>query len=179
MEVGHHNMLGKKIQLRALELKDVSNFHTWENEADAMEHSGYLQPMSAYTAERFIEHANRPVEETGQLRLMIETLNGQAVGLMDIFEIDFIHRTAGLGVLIAREFRQQGLGTEAIGLMCHHAFTRLNLELVYADIRADHTASLKAFSNAGFNLSVSLPAWRLYEGRRVDVIRKIRLFSES
>jgi diamine N-acetyltransferase len=164
-------MKGNKIILRALEIKDADSFFKWENESEAFEQSAYLQPISYFTIQQFIEQANRPVEETNQLRLIVETIEGEAVGLIDIFEIDFRHRRAGLGIIIQKEFRNKGFATEAIQLMCHYAVNKLNLELLYSDIRITNTASIKAFTHAGFKNSVVLHNWDSVAGKRIHVER--------
>lgn len=166
---------GEKINLRALEIADADLFLAWENADDAREHSGFYQPVSAYLAEQFIAHSNRPVQEVGQLRLVIESLDRQEMGLMDIYDIDFPQRRAALGIYLAPEFRQKGFAMEAIQLMTTYAFDTLNLELLYADIRKRHEQSLKAFTNAGFGQEVLLPGWQLDKGKRHDVYRLFRI----
>jgi diamine N-acetyltransferase len=168
---------GEKINLRALELADADLFLKWENADDAREHSGFYQPVSAYLAEQFIAHSNRPVQEVGQLRLVIESHDKQAMGLMDIYDIDFLQRRAALGIYLASEFRQKGFAIEAIQLMTTYAFETLNLELLYADIRAQHEASLKAFAHAGFAQGVLLPGWQIDKGKRHDIYRLFRSFT--
>jgi diamine N-acetyltransferase len=169
---------GSKINLRALEIVDADLFLEWENAEDAREHSGFYQPVSAYLAEQFIAHSNRPVQEVGQLRLVIESLDKQQIGLMDIYDIDFPQRRAALGVYIAPEFRQKGFAIEAIQLMTTYAFDTLNLELLYADIRAHHQTSLKAFARAGFGQEVLLPGWQLDKGMRHTIYRLFRSFTD-
>lgn len=166
---------GSKVNLRALEKKDHALFYAWENDPEIRSMGGFMQPMSSWLVERFIEHASRPLEETGQLRLMIESLAGESLGLMDIFEIDFRNRRAGLGILIGdSKHRGKGLGTEAIRLMCRYAFETLNLELLYADILEENQASLFAFRAAGFSGEVVFPAWDKQGAVRKNVIRVFR-----
>lgn len=162
---------GEKIILRALELRDAPLFLKWENDPDAREHSGFYQPVSAFMTEQFILHASRPVEETGQLRLVVETRTGQAVGLVDLFEADWLQRRAALGIFISPDYRNQGLATEALSLIAQYALQTLNLELLYADIRENHTASLKSFQNAGFHSPARLPLWQCDQGKRWNIIR--------
>lgn len=162
---------GEKITLRALELPDAPLFLKWENDPDAREHSGFYQPVSAFMTEQFILHASRPVEETGQLRLVVENRAGEAVGLVDIFEADWLQRRAAMGIFISPDYRNQGLATEALSLMARYALQILNLELLFADIRENHAPSLKAFQNAGFHSPVLLPSWQCDQGKRWNVIR--------
>lgn len=169
---------GEKINLRALEIYDAELFLAWENADDAREHSGFYQPVSAFLAEQFIAHSNRPVQEVGQLRLVIESMEKTQMGLMDIYDIDFLQRRAALGIYIAPDFRQKGFATQAIQLMTTYAFETLNLELLYADIRSHHESSLNAFIHAGFGKEVLLPEWQLDKGTRHNIYRLFRSFAD-
>ena len=80
---------GRAVRLRAVEPDDVALLYAWENDPALWSVSGTLAPFSQDALSRFIErqqHAD--IYRTGQLRLMIETLEGVAVGAIDLFEFD-------------------------------------------------------------------------------------------
>jgi len=163
---------GNKIRLRALEKRDYENFYRWENASVIAGDSSMIQPVSAYIVEAFIENAGRAVEETGQLRLLIETIDGQSLGLVDVFDVDFRHRRAGLGIVIGEvENRNNGYASEAIQLICTYAFRVMNLEVLYADIRSENMASLRVFDKAGFHSPALFPNWDSEGGIRKSAVR--------
>lgn len=171
---------GNRISLRALEASDFEAFYRWENDPEELGNGSYLQPMSGYIIKEFIENGTRPVEETGQLRLVIVSKQKQPLGFIDLFEVDFRHRRAGIGVMIGDiASRNQNYATEAVLLMCQFAKKVLNLELIFADIRSDNPASARVFEKAGFVHQILMPQWDCVAGKRVDCVRCFNLMQDT
>jgi diamine N-acetyltransferase len=170
-------MKGNLVDLRALETSDFDFFYQCENDHDELGNGSYLQPMSGYIIKEFIQNGTRPVEETGQLRLVVVSKENEPIGFIDLFEVDFRHRRAGIGVMIAKVNRNQNFATEAVQLMCRYAKKVLNLELIFADIRSDNPASLRVFQKAGFSNQVPLPQWDCVAGKRIDCLRTFILLN--
>jgi diamine N-acetyltransferase len=165
-------MITTDIRLRALETADFPYFYQWENNPDEIGKGNNLQPISGFVIQEFIQNATRPVEDVGQLRLVITSNQNEPLGFIDLFEIDFRQRRAGIGVLIGEvKYRNQDYGTKAVRLMCQYARNVLNLELIFADIRTDNLASIRVFQKAGFHDTVHLPAWDCVAGVRHDCLR--------
>lgn len=156
---------GQKVRLRALEMQDLEVFMRWENGQDAYSGDTWIQPLSSFTAQSFIEQATRPIEETGQLRLMICTNLNQPIGFVDLFDMNLLHRRAAVGLLIGDpHLRNQGYGNESLVLISDYAFNLLNLHILYADIRTDNEASLRTFAKAGFRVEGVFPEWIRHQG---------------
>ena len=139
------------IRLRPLEMEDVGLLYSWENEMAVWEVSNTLVPFSKYILEQYILNSQRDIYENKQLRLVIETLDGIAVGAVDLFDFDPFHQRAGVGILIhdAGE-RQKGYATDALMLMCSYAEEMLGLHQLFANISADNETSLHLFEKCGF-----------------------------
>lgn len=173
-------MNGKQISLRALETSDFEVFYQWENDPDELGNGSYLQPMSGYIIKEFIENGTRPVEETGQLRLVIISNQNAPLGFIDLFEVDFRHRRAGIGVMVGvKACRNQNYATEAVRMMCQYAKNVLNLELIFADIRTDNPASIRVFEKAGFVNQVLMPNWDCVAGKRIDCMRTFKFMNSD
>jgi diamine N-acetyltransferase len=86
-----------------------------------------------------------------QLRLIIASVeNDNAVGAIDLFDFDPYHMRAGIGVLVAEEFRNKGYAFEALQLLKDYAFKTLLLKQLYANVTASAPASLQLFAKSGF-----------------------------
>ena len=93
--------------------------------------------------------------------MIIETLNGNAVGAIDLFDFDPFHFRAGVGILIHNEKdRKLGYATDALHLLSDYAINYLRLHQLYANITADNLASIQLFKNNGFELVGIKKDWR-------------------
>ena len=76
---------GELTRLRALEAEDVDLLYVWENDPAVWGVSGTLAPFSRHTLRRFLDEQRFDLYAARQLRLVVETLDGRAVGLVDLF----------------------------------------------------------------------------------------------
>ena len=99
---------GELTRLRALEAEDVDLLYVWENDPAVWGVSGTLAPFSRHTLRRFLDEQRFDLYAARQLRLVVETLDGRAVGLVDLFEFEPVDLRAGIGILIhGAELQQQ------------------------------------------------------------------------
>ena len=86
-----------------------------------------------------------------------------------MFEFDPKNNRAGIGILIKNNSdRNQGIGTEALGLLINYSLSHLNLNQLYANIDTENEASLKLFANFGFQKIGIKKQWNLVNGKYKD-----------
>ncbi|PTM01285.1 MAG: GNAT family N-acetyltransferase, partial [Bacteroidetes bacterium] len=109
---------GKHIYLRALEPEDLEFVHAIENDEEIWHLSNTQTPYSRFLIKQYLEAAHKDVYEAKQLRLVVSDYEDQPLGMIDIFDFDFLNRRAGIGILIRNEKdRSKGVGTEALQLL--------------------------------------------------------------
>jgi diamine N-acetyltransferase len=142
----------EKINLRALEPEDLELLYEWENNSTYWTIRNTVTPYSKYTLKRYMENSHKSIYETGQLRLMIEIIDGKkAVGTIDIFDFDPFHKRAGLGILIAdEEHRRKGYASMALKCLINYCFKTLQLHQLYCNILANNCESMDLFKKQGF-----------------------------
>ena len=152
---------GSAVRLRAVEPGDAALLYAWENDPAVWSVSGTLAPFSREALARFIEEQQRAdICRAGQLRLMIETLGGQAVGTIDLFEFDPHNRRAGVGILVYDPaVRGRGYASEALRLVIGYARELLRLHQLWCTVGADNRASLALFGKAGFRVTGIRREW--------------------
>jgi diamine N-acetyltransferase len=157
---------GKNIFLRALEPNDLEFIYAIENDESVWEISHTQTPYSRFLVRQYLENANQDIYEAKQLRLAIcENDDENAIGLIDLFDFDPKNNRAGIGILIKNtNDRNQGIGTEAVGLLINYAFYNLNLNQLYANIDTQNIGSLKLFTNFGFQKIGVKKQWNLVNG---------------
>jgi len=160
---------GKLVFLRALELCDVDLLYKWENDPEVWTISNTLKPFSRYTLEEFIRVSVVDIFESKQLRLMInEVKSNNTVGIIDIFEFDPFHLRAGIGILIAKEYRRLGYASESIKLVKEYLFSVLKVHQVFCNILANNQISISLFEKAGFKICGNKKEWILSQEGFVD-----------
>lgn len=150
-----------KIRFRALEPEDIDLLFEWENDAEIWEISNTFEPFSKYILAKYIKDSNRDIYESKQIRMIIETIEGKAVGAIDLFDFDPFHFRAGVGILIHDEKdRKLGYASDALKLHCAYATNYLRLHQLYANISEDNLASIHLFKSNGFELIGTKKDWR-------------------
>lgn len=148
----YHNILENDIiALRAIEPSDIDLIYDWENNTDNWMVSLTQTPYSRDTIRKFIESADQDIYTIKQLRLMIEAKDiATTVGTIDLYEFDPNNRRAGVGILVAPEFRKKGYAKEALNRLSDYGFQVLNLHQIHANISSDNIPSQRLFTGTGF-----------------------------
>ena len=150
-----------KIRFRALEPEDIDLLFEWENNTEIWEVSNTFEPFSKYILAKYIKESQRDIFEAKEVRMVIEALDGIAVGAIDLFDFDPFHFRAGDGILIHNEKdRKLGYATDALQLLCDFAINHLRLHQLYANISEDNLASIQLFTSSGFELCGTKKDWR-------------------
>ena len=147
------------ITLRCAEPEDAEKIFRWENDRDIWRVSGTHVPYSRFQIEQFLL-GNNDIAAQKQLRLMIDmTDGGQTIGCIDIYDYDAFNSRAGLGILIDKEYRQQGYAKAALALCLDYIFHDLLLHQVYCSIDETNTESQQLFMGLGFELVGRRKEW--------------------
>ncbi len=148
------------IQLRPLEPEDIKILYEWENNTLVWEVSNTKTPFSKYILTQYLKESHRDIYEAKQLRLIIQTLKGEAVGAVDLFDFDPFHQRAGVGILIHKtEERQKGFASDALEALCNYSKNVLGIHLLYANITADNKTSIHLFQKLNFKISGTKTEW--------------------
>jgi diamine N-acetyltransferase len=159
---------GKQIYLRGVEAEDISLIEKWENDPKNWVHSGTLIPFSKKSIEDYVL-AIRDLHTDKQCRWIISRLEDDvAIGAIDLFEFDALHRRAGIGIVIEEDQQQKGYGSEAISLLCEYAFAYLNLNQVWAAILSKNENSKRLFEKNQFEKTASKRKWIVNNGEWYD-----------
>lgn len=139
---------GNKIILRPLEKEDVNLLLTWENNTENWRYSSTEAPYSLFQMQTYVENANN-VRVNQQVRFIITLPSSNVpVGTIDLYEIDFKHQRAGVGILIAESaHRNKGYAWEALVLIETYAKQQLNLLQLFCEIKANNNPSIQLFES--------------------------------
>lgn len=161
---------GQHIYLRALEPEDLEFVYQLENDESVWEISQTQTPYSRFLIRQYLDNAQQDIYEAKQLRLAIcKNDSFQAIGLIDLFDFDPKNKRAGIGILIQNEEnRLKGFGRQALELLIHFAFERLEVHQLYANIATTNEASIALFTTFGFECVGIKKEWNFQNGSYSD-----------
>jgi diamine N-acetyltransferase len=162
---------GKTIYLRAVEEDDSTMLFLWENNPENWKVSNTEVPFSMTAIHELIEQQSN-IRNSGQLRFIIcENDSDFPVGTVDLYDANFKHGFASVGILVAEEkSRRKGFAIEAIGLVKEYARDILEFTNLQCSIQGDNSASIKLFEQFGFERIGVRKNWFIYKGKRIDEI---------
>ncbi|MFW5748278.1 MAG: GNAT family N-acetyltransferase [Chloroflexota bacterium] len=146
----HSIWQGKRVRLRALELDDWRFFFSWnDTETGRMVH--YVEfPQSAASAEEWVKKEANKSPQNDQMHLMIETLDGHRVGIINPHTTDRRTGTFSYGIAVHPDYRGRGYASEAICLLMRYFFDELRYQKCTIDLYSYNVASIALHERLGF-----------------------------
>ena len=170
-----NTLKGKYIFLRALESNDIDYLFLVENNEKYWSISDVQVPFSKYILTSYLENSDMDIYKVKQLRLVISDYEYNTIGLIDLFDIDFKNKRAGVAIIINDDKQMQGYAKEAIKLLINYSKTHLSLHQLYCNVLEDNIQSLNLFKSVNF-VEVGLKKdWILFNGKfKNEVLLQLR-----
>jgi len=140
---------GNNILLRPLEVSDLNFLFEVENNTDNWKYGAENKQYTKEELTNYIANAKQDIATAGQFRFVID-LENTPIGFIDLF--DYTTNSAGVGVIIAKNYRRRGFAKEALQLLSIYSFETLNFKKLDCNIQKDNLASIKLFTSCGFEL---------------------------
>lgn len=149
------------IILRAPEPSDLDAMYLWENDSQAWCVTDSLAPVSRHQLWEYIRNYDANPLSAGQLRLIIASADDSScpLGVIDLFDINPLHRHASVGIYIAPSHRARGIASAALSSLISYCRDRLPLIHLSAVVAVGNTPSSSLFLSAGFAHIATLPRW--------------------
>ena len=163
------HIIGEKVLLRAIEESDSELLLEMINDPEVERAvGGWSFPSSSYSHNEWFK---RQATSTNALRCIIESLlDGRAVGVMSLLNIDYKNGTASSNVKLSKNSQSKGYGIDANRAMFKYAFNELRLNCIYADVLENNIACLKVCEKLGFKTEGILRQRVFKQGKYLNVI---------
>jgi diamine N-acetyltransferase len=149
-----------KIRLRALDPTDLDVLYAWENDASLWAVGSTIAPFSRKQLWDYIENYDNDIFSARQLRFMVEDVeNGNAVGMVDLFDFDPVSRRASVGIMIDAKCGNKGYGTRALQLLCDYARQTIAMHQLVAFVPVKNEYSRRLFARCKFEETAFLKDW--------------------
>ena len=156
------------VQLRPLERSDLPFVHRLNNNRNVM---GYWfeEPYESFV--ELEELFNKHIHDQSERRFIIHVGGEQRVGLVELVEIDQLHRRAEFLVMVAPDHQGRGYATAATRLAISYAFKVLNLYKLYLLVDVDNAPAIHIYERCGFRREALLVDEFFTDGRYHSAIR--------
>ena len=138
---------GRNIVLRPLQKTDLDFLFEIENNIENWQFGSEKKKYNKQELLDYITNAKTDISLAKQYRFVID-LNSIPIGFIDLF--DYTTDSAGVGVIITKDYRNKGFAKEALNLLADYAFVILDITQLYCSITKDNLGSIKLFTSCGF-----------------------------
>jgi len=156
-----------RIRLRPLEKDDLMFVHRLNNNANVMRY-WFEEPYEAYVEleDLYAKH----IHDQSERRFITESEQNR-VGLVELVEINHIHRRAEFQIIIDPNHQGQGFASEAAALAMDYAFSVLNLYKLYLIVDKENDKAIHIYTKLGFEVEAELKDEFFVNGEYRSVIR--------
>lgn len=148
-----------KLKLRAVEPEDLDLMYLIENDTELWPFGQASVPFSHYALKQYIAESCNDFFHDRQLRLVLETPDGNSVGFVDLQNYSPLHHRAEVGIVVVPEKQRQGLAAEALRLLAQYVSVHLGIHQLFALIPASNKASMRLFKKCGYKETATLQDW--------------------
>lgn len=154
----------RNIKLRAVEPEDLDELYAIENDRSIWGVGITNVPYSRYLLHEYIEQSTCDIYADRQVRLVVEDPGQDTIiGIVDLINFDPRHQRAELGIVIKREYREQGYATAAIEEIIGYSRSIIHLHQLYAIVDSSNETTKQLFLKMGFRATLELKDW-LFNG---------------
>ena len=122
---------GTKIRLRAIEPRDWEAFYQFDQETEGARLGWQINfPSSAEWSRQWTQEQASAQRKDDNVRLAIETLQGEVVGSLNTHGCDHRNGTFEYGIALGMQYWRKGYASEAITLLLHYMFGELRYQNV-------------------------------------------------
>lgn len=156
-----------QVRLRPLEREDLRFVHELDNNESVM-HYWFEEAYEAFVelCDLYDKHIHDQSE-----RRFIAVAGEEPVGLVELVEINHIHRRAEFQIIIAPAHQGKGYAQAGTLLGIEYAFTVLNLYKLFLVVDSDNLAALAVYRKLGFREEGILRHEFFVNGEYKDAIR--------
>ena len=162
------------IRLRPLERGDLYFVHRLDNNANVMRY-WFEEPYETFDelTHLYDEH----IHDQRERRFVIEYGSDEGgkrnniAGLVELVEIDHIHRRAEYQIIVAPDHQGKGIATRATELALEYGFSVLNLYKIYLIVDVENAGARHVYEKIGFQAEGTLRHEFFINGQYRDVTR--------
>lgn len=155
------------VRLRPLERDDLRFVHKLDNTESVMRY-WFEEAYEAYV--ELCDLYDKHIHDQSERRFIIEK-QGENLGLVELVEINHIHRRAEFQLIIDPAHQGNGYASIAIRLAMNYAFSVLNLYKIYLVVDSENKKAIHLYQKIGFQKEGKLKHEFFINGQYRNAIR--------
>lgn len=156
-----------EVKLRPLERDDLGFVHKLNINANVMAY-WFEEPYESYV--ELQDLYDKHIHDQGERRFIVEK-DKEMVGLVELVEIDYIHRRAEFQIIIDPNHQGNGYAKSATYLAMKYAFSVLNMYKLYLIVDKYNEKAIHIYKKLGFQIEGELIDEFFVEGEYHNAIR--------
>lgn len=146
-------LLGSKCYLRPLTYDDVESLNKWNsNETLNMYLGNGFSPISIDLQKEWIKNMIDTSKLSNSKRYMICDLESKRIGLIGLYNINYINQNCEIGLYIGEErYKSKGIGTEAYFILENYILDYLNFNKIKLFVVKDNENAVNFWSKMGYS----------------------------
>jgi diamine N-acetyltransferase len=157
-----------------MEPEDLDLLYRIENDRSLWDVGVTNVPYSRYTLHDYIAQSSGDIYTDGQVRLIVETEDGETIGIADLMNFDAKNCRAEVGLVLECKHRRKGYGKKVLEMLADYALRVLHLHQLYAYVPNSNAPSLSLFVKSGYKKTAELTDW-LFDGRQYHSVAFMQL----
>lgn len=134
------------MKIRPLERNDLPFIHQLDNHRSTMA-LWFEEPYESI--DELTSLYDKHIHDVTERRFVID-LDGEFAGVIELVEIDYIHRTTEIQIIVRNAYRGRGLAKQAVRKGLDYAFNILNMHKVYLYVDVDNEIGIHIYESIGF-----------------------------
>lgn len=159
--------MSSPLKLRPLERDDLPFVHKLDNNETVM-HYWFEEPYEAFV--ELVDLYEKHIHDQSERRFIAES-DSERVGLVELVEINHIHRRAEFQIIIAPAHQGKGYAGQATRLAIDYAFSVLNLYKLSLIVDCENERAIHVYRKLGFQDEGRLRHEFFVDGEYRDVFR--------
>ncbi|AKJ42930.1 spermidine N1-acetyltransferase [Pragia fontium] len=155
------------VKLRPLEREDLRFVHQLDNNASVMRY-WFEEPYEAFV--ELTDLYDKHIHDQSERRFIIEG-EGNRVGLVELVEINHVHRRAEFQIIIDPAWQGHGYAGAAARSAMEYGFSVLNLYKLYLIVDRENEKAIHIYTKLGFETEGILKHEFFINGEYRDTIR--------
>ncbi len=145
----YKKIIGNKCYLSPIDRADAEEFTKWVNDLEVTRTLSIFNLNINYDVELdIIDKISKDHNYS-----IIDIKNDKLIGIVGLSNIDYLHRTAEIGIFIGdKSYWNKGYGEEAMKLLLKYSFSYLNLRNVMLRVYSYNHSAIKCYEKIGFKM---------------------------
>lgn len=179
------NIAGYRVQLSKITFDHVAHIYNLLQTPGVLDYLTLKTPSSTEEIRQYVIFLQNQWIMNSDYTYMIEAIKQTPenreiipVGQISLYDLNFVHRRAEVGIWLGSQYWKKGYATEALQLMIHYAFEDMQFNRIQAHIFLENVSSQRLFERIGFKREGTNRQYVMKETDPCDVYAYALLKSE-